>query len=141
MRELIERLEGLAEASSMDSQQFVEALKKKAKIGDRVLYLDPFNRYSKTYGTVIGNFYNVTKDEIGGVRAENNRYMFVVDGFAKDLGNPPPKGKVRFNTKIYFHPLGPEGKVRGKTATPEQIVDYIAKHLERFSKSEPNRSV
>lgn len=59
MRELIERLEGLAEAIFMDSQQFVEALKKKAKISDRVLYLDPLNRY--TYDTVIENFYYIAK--------------------------------------------------------------------------------
>lgn len=140
MRELIERLEGLAEASSMDSKQFCEALKKKAKIGNRVLHLDPYNRFSHTYDTVTGNFFNIPEEEMRiNARPDNNRYMFIVEGFSKELGNPPPSGKVRFNTHISFHPLGHEGRVRGKTGTPEKVIEYIAKHLERFSKAEPNR--
>lgn len=141
MRELIERLEGLVEASSMDSQQFTEALKKKAKIGDRVLILSPHNRYNGSYDSVIGTFYNLPQSEASGARAMNNRFMFTVDGFSRELGVPPPTGKVKYSTNIRFYQAGPKGNVRGKTGTPEQIVDYVANHLERFSKIEPNRSV
>ena len=139
MRDLIERLETLSEASDMDAKQFAEALEKKAKIGDRVLRQDIMNQYTKSYDTILANFYNVPKAEAHGARAENNRWMFKVTGFSRELGSGPPSGKVKVETVIPFRKA--EKRFRAKSGTPEKIVEYIAKTLEDYSKTEPNRNV
>ena len=70
--------------------------------------------------------YNVpegTKDE---ARRENNRLMLSVEGWERD-GAPPRSGEVKLEVLVSARLKG----LRGRTSTPEKIVDVVVEMLGR----------
>ncbi len=70
--------------------------------------------------------------------AYNNRLLMFVEGFGRGKNEPPPTGKVKFDVGA-AELLSGVGKKRprGKTATPERMVDYVAKIITDASKLTP----
>jgi len=133
---LNEAIHQLVEGKVMDSERFCKALERKAKIGNKHLNCDYYNRFNQAHDNVIITFVNLPKNKpMGGAEEMNNRYQITVDGFSPELGSPPPSGKVKAKTMTGALGFSEAGlKMRGKTATPEKMVDYIAAFLGKLAK-------
>jgi len=86
---------------------------------------------SKTGTGVYFNHYNVPQNVTGGARRENNRLMLSVDGWERD-GSPPKSGKVKLEVMVAVRLSG----LRGRTSTPEAMVDVVAEMFRRHSATE-----
>jgi len=139
MRRLLteDRLSRLTEAATMTSKQFVDEVKRLAKIGDKYLHLDPYNKFNDKYDHVIITFVNVPGGG-SGAQAMNNRYQITVDGFGAGENDPPPKGKVKAKELSggYFAKQAGVGKMRGKTGTPDKIAKYVADFINKLAATE-----
>lgn len=122
--------------SAMGSDDFVEAVKAKADLGDGYLVTSTHNKYNDNYDSAHIAFYNVPKEAGrggGGAVAMNNRLLMFVEGFGKGQNEPPPKGKVKFSVGA-AELLPRDMRPRGKTASPERMVDYVADIISGASK-------
>ena len=141
MQQLLERLEALREESGMDSAEFCELVEKKAKkkTGKYIRCIHS-NRLSTKHDMAIITFVNLLESDPSaqgsGVGFYNNRVLIFVGGFASELGMGPPRGKVKL--EVSSKPSYAD-KLRGKTATPEKMIDYIVNYLVKVSKLEPSR--
>ena len=111
-----------AAVSSMGHDAFIAAVKERgAELGGQL-----FASVSRT--GVYFNHYNVPKDVTDGARRENNRLMLSVDGWERD-GSPPKDGKVKLEVMVATRLPG----LRGRTSTPEAMVDVVAQMFRRNS--------
>ncbi len=111
-----------AAVSSMGRDAFVAAVQEHgAELGGQLFA-------SKTPTGVYFNHYNVPKDVTDGARRENNRLMLSVDGWERD-GAPPKGGKVKLEVMVAARLSG----LRGRTSTPEAMVDVVAQMFRRHS--------
>ncbi len=111
-----------APVSSMGRDAFIAAVKDLcAELGGQLFA-------SKTPTGVYFNHYNVPSDVTDGARRENNRLMLSVDGWKND-GAPPKGGKVKLEVMVAARLSG----LRGRTSTPEAMVDVVAQMFRRHS--------
>jgi hypothetical protein len=91
---------------------------------------------SKT-GQLFVNFYNIPRRSEPRDRAEleNNRMMFTVAGFGDRPNAQPPSGKIKIEQTLSALPR--EYRLRAKSGTPEQIVEYLADFLNKVSAHVP----
>jgi len=131
MRELLERIEGLFEAaaSTMDAEKFAKALMTNTTVYPGYITVDPYNRFSDSYDQVLVTYYGVPS-EASTVDKMNNRAIWEVKGFSRELGKGPPSGKVKLETVSMSPRLGQ--KTRAKTSTPELMVKYLAGELSKI---------
>lgn len=137
---LSEAVEQLHEGvKPMDSAIFCEKLKKKTKIGNKFLKCDYHNRLNDSYSNIIVTFINLpAKGPLGGADAMNNRCLLTIKGFDRALNNPPPRGKVKAEALASCNAFSEAGlKFRGRTGTPEKILDYVADFINKLSKVKP----
>jgi hypothetical protein len=122
------------------SQLFIDLLKSKLNIGECVITFNNVNKLVNPhrYDDVWINFYNLPKEMVVGVMssgalAENNRMSFSVSGFDKydPNVNSATVGKVKFEMRINSY--GREYNLRGKTATPEKIAEYLAAYINNIA--------
>lgn len=122
--------------------EFVELLRKKIDPKDRVLKIEGDGTGSMRSGQVFVQLYNIPKSENKGTNADNNRWMWVIEGF--DRKNPDVKAvKVKVEESINGAPFSERSKwkLRAKSATPEQIADYLSKHIHKvIAEVEPKLS-
>ncbi len=126
-------------ASTMGSDEFVEAVRAKADLGQGYLRTSTYNNFNKKHDSAHITFVNVPSDVGsggGGAVAANNRLLMFVDGFGAGKDEPPPTGKVKFRVGA-AELLSRDKRPRGKTATPERMVDYVAGIISEASKQAP----
>lgn len=112
-------------ASSMSRDAFIAAVKDLgAEVGGQL-----FASVSRT--GVYFNHYNVPEDVTDGARRENNRLMLSIGGWERD-GSPPKGGKVKLEVMVSAGLSG----LRGRTASPETMVDVVAQMFRRHSATE-----
>jgi len=115
--------------------KFIEDLTKKLDLKGRQVKFrtTPENAPgSRRGGMVFVNFYNLPTgvgSAGGGAEAENNRMLFVVEGF----GLPTGKVKVEMSTSA----LPREHKLRAKTDSPERVAQYLAAFINKVVKEVP----
>jgi hypothetical protein len=128
----------LSEAAVWDSERFCDAVQKqaKAKIGNKYLHCDHYNQFNDKHDHVIITFVNLEGRPVG-ASAMNNRTQFTVDGFAAQLGQDPPTGKVKVKQLSGFVGKQAGLKFRAKTGTPEQIVKYLVDYIGQLAELEP----
>lgn len=135
-----ERREGRVKRNpSMSSDEFVEAVRERADVGQGYL-VTRTRDFQGNYDQAQVTFYNVPEAVGrggGGAVAMNNRLLLFVDGFGKQQGEPA-KGKVKMHVGA-AELLSGAGKKRprGKTATPEKMADYVAGIISDASKLKP----
>lgn len=126
------------EAGGMDSKTFCELLVKKAKWQGGTMEFSYRNRYNDKNDVVMVTYINLPPDQARGANAMNNRFSVSVEGFSPELGAPPPTGKVKLKvmvtSRVFTEALG---KVRGRTASPERMLSYLAKLISDMAKVEP----
>lgn len=127
---------------TMSSDQFAEAVRERADVGDRQLLIKTRD-FMGNYDQAVIQFYNVPPSVAdiarggGGATAANNRLLLFVDGFGKEQGTPAT-GKVKMTVCAaeLLHDNDMK-RPRGRTTTPEKMVDYVAGILSRAAKLEP----
>ena len=123
----------------MGGNDFAEAVKAKADVG--VGYLVVKTKGLGSHEMVTVQFINVPEEAGrggGGAVAMNNRLLLFVDGFGREENAPPPTGKVKMRVgAAEVLGLGGGKRPRGKTGTPEKMVDYVAGIIGQVSKLEP----
>lgn len=115
---------------ALTSAEFVELLNKELDAKDRILKIEGDRSGSMRSGQVFVQLYNVPKSENKGTNADNNRWMWVIQGF--DRKDPDMKAvKVKIEESINGAPFSERAKwkMRAKSGTPAQIADYLAKHI------------
>lgn len=108
--------------SSMGLEAFVAAVKERGAEAGGQLFA------TKAYRGVHFNHYNVPKDTKDGVRRENNRMMLSIHGWEPG-GDPPKDGKVKLTISV----ARGMKDVRGRTTTPEAMVDVVVEMFRRHS--------
>lgn len=125
---------------ALTAAEFVELLEKKIDPKDRILKIEGDERGSMRSGQVFVHLYNVPKSENKGTNASNNRWVWVIEGF--DRKDPNIKA-----VKVKLEQGASEGapfedrakwKLRGKSGTPQQVAEYLAKFVHKVvSEVEP----
>lgn len=126
------------------SAGFIEAVQAQLQVGDRlVVFRNRSELGGLRYDTVFVNFYNLPKDVAlrkagGGAEGENNRQLFMIDGFGRESPRTPaPTSKVKIEQSV--NALSRAYQLRGKTGTPAQVAKYLADHLNKVVREvEPN---
>lgn len=119
----------VAAGGELDPKGFEEELRKHVKLDGRQLKFVPKSSMSDT---LFINFYNLPQGvggAGGGAEAENNRMMFMVEGFPKD-GSPATKVKVEMRVSA----LPREHKLRAKSGPPAAIAKYLADFISKTVK-------
>ena len=117
---------------ALTAAEFVELLEKKIDPKDRVLKIQGDESGSMRSGQVIVSFYNVPKSARG-TDADNNRFAWTIQGF--DRQSTDVKAiKVKIEERINSAPFSERTnwKLRGKTGTPQQVGEYLAKHIHKL---------
>ena len=94
------------------------------------------------HATVFVHYYNLPEARHaerrgGGAESENNRMMFSVSGFGATEDAEVSKVKI---THVVFSLAGsssPTHSLRGKTASPEKIAQYLADYLNQIAEKIP----
>jgi hypothetical protein len=85
----------------------------------------------KRYCDVFVNFYNIwNTTKTDGAFCENNRILFKIGFPPVDAETPVDRVKVETLTNSYSREVG---KMRAKTGTPEQIVEYLMKYINQVT--------
>lgn len=127
---------------AMDAQQFCEAVKAMADTHGK--WLSCHSGGMGSHSQVFIDFINLPIERVrekrgGGAEGSNNRMLLVVDGFARDLGEPPP-GKVKLDTRISLYGAPPAlSKLRGKSGTPEAIAKYVSDFISKVAAEVPGK--
>ena len=108
--------------SSMTLEAFIDAVREQAAAFGGQLFA------SKARLGVHFNHYNVPKDSTDGTLRENNRLMLSLHGWQPG-GGPPKDGTVKLTIGVAMGMTG----VRGRTTTPEVMVDVVVAMLRRHS--------
>jgi len=108
--------------SSMGLEAFVAAVRDRGAEAGGQLFA------TKAYRGVHFNHYNVPKDTKDGARRENNRMMLSIHGWEPG-GDPPKSGKVKLTIGV----ARGMKDVRGRTTTPEAMVDVVVEMFRRHS--------
>lgn len=125
------------------SQVFVDLVQESLNIGDRFIR---FNNVCKLvhphrYDNVFINFVNLPSNDVNtanGAEAENNRMSFEISGFDEynpTLNDPSIVGKVKIEMRT--NSIGRQYNLRGKTATPEKIAEYLTNFLNEIAAKVP----
>jgi hypothetical protein len=130
----------------MTSDEFIEAVRSRLDIGDRQIRFDNVNRYMtpNRYDTIFIHYFNLPEgigDAGGGAERENNRLMLAVNGFGRGQSEPAP-GKVKVSTSVCHLGDPHESRklaLRGKTASPEKMVEYVVNYLNKVARDVPPR--
>lgn len=112
--------------------EFVEMLNKKIDAKDRILKIKGDDSGSMRSGQVFVQLYNVPQSENKGPNADNNRFMWVIEGF--DRKNPDVKAvKVKLEERLNGAPFADRAKykLRGMSGTPEKVADTLARHIHK----------
>jgi len=141
MRELIEQLAWIIEhnigedaaATGMDSQGFANDLQRRLQLKRGHLHVNVHNQFSKANDQAIVTYYRVPKGA-SGVDLMNNRSIWTIEGFSKQLGSGPPTGKVKLKVLVNGQSLVSDDvqRIRGKSGTPVKISEYLAKHIQKL---------
>lgn len=109
--------------SSMGVKAFIAAVEERgAEVGGQLFVSK--GRQSDVYLT----HYNVPKDTKDEARRENNRLMVSVEGWEPG-GAPPKSGKVKLEVLVSARLKN----LRGRTTTPEAMVDVVVEMFRRHS--------
>lgn len=127
---------------AIGSEDFKNAILAKAQTGVGRLGINTKSTLGgERYDHVTITFINVPEEQGrggGGAVAMNNRLLMFVEGFGKGFNEPPPKGKVKFEVGAAELLYGTDMKrPRGKTASPEKMVDYVVKIIDKAAKLPP----
>ena len=125
---------------SGSATDFIEQMKSQAQVGDRQIWARHRGSLggAKHGGSVTVNYINLPTGiggAGGGAEAENNRMLFIVDGFGYGPDDPSPTGKVKIEMSMSTLPR--EYKLRAKTGTPAAIATYLADFLSRVAADVP----
>lgn len=126
-------------AKGMSSADFCDELKRRLASVAKNKILRCKSSGLGRHDMAIINFYNVelgVGKTNGGAVAENNRMMLTVDGFGRNEGDPSPSGKVKLEMSVWSFSRDPWNvkRPRGKTATPEKVLDTVVKIIKDVSK-------
>lgn len=141
-------------SSEGGSRAFEQKLLSLLQIGDRVVRITP-QRFGSNSMVSVHNLatdqvfvqvFNVPRELAHGVATDNNRMMFVVDGFSRvGPDEPPPSGKVKVELSIAPYVRGASDaerkslRIRAKSGTIDVIAKYIADYVNAFvATHEPN---
>lgn len=110
-------------ASSMGREAFLSEVKKRgSKLGGQL-----FSSRGRG-GDIYLHHYNVPKATEDEARRENNRLMLSVSGWERD-GGPPKSGNVKLEVLVSARLKD----LRGRTTTPEAMVDIVVEMFRRHS--------
>lgn len=128
--------------AALGGEDFISELKRQITVDRQVLAKPPGTPSSVVRGLpptgqLYVNFINLPRSYsgVGGAETENNRMMFVVDGFGRGQNLPPPSGKVRVEQMVSMLPR--EYRLRAKTGTPSTIASYLAAFINRVGSEVP----
>lgn len=128
---------------ALTQTEFVELLEKKIDAKDRILKIQGDEKSSIKSGQVYVTLYNIPKSENKGTNPDNNRFIFGITGFDRqDLNVKAVKVKIE-QGPMEGAPFAERAKwkLRGKSGTPQQIAEYLAKHIHRvIAEVEPRLS-
>lgn len=114
-------------ASSMGCEAFIAAVKARGAEAGGQLFASK-GRQSDVYLT----HYNVPPGTKDGARRENNRLLLSLEGWSEG-GAPPKDGKVKLEVVV----AGRLKDLRGRTTTPEKMVDVVVEMFRRHSALKP----
>lgn len=127
-----------------DMASWVEDLKKKLSLKGKKIH---FGQHPDTRQLFI-NFYNLPDGPDGvfsGSDHENNRLMFTVlfPGPGSWYEKPVAEGTLRVKLSVWSmgnpYKANMAYKFRGKTCTPERMIDYLATYINRIAEEIPSR--
>ena len=130
-------------AGSLDAAEFCALVKSMVDLHGK--YMSCSHGGMGSHSQVFVDFVNLPVERVrekrgGGAEASNNRFLAVVDGFARQLGEPPPAGKVKAKTRISLYGAPPAlSKFRAKTGTPEAVAKYVAAHISKMTAEVPSQ--
>lgn len=126
------------EVDDTDSKQFAEKLESLVDTQGKVLAINNWNRFSRTYDDVSVAFVGLAPKQCGGAAEMNNRCVFWIEGFGKELGQEPPRGRVKVTMRVQGPAAYKAGlKMRAKTAKPERVAEYLAQFINELAQIEP----
>jgi hypothetical protein len=90
------------------------------------------------HSSVAVNFINLSQDRHrerrgGGAESENNRMLFWISGFNEEPSDPVDKIKIEQSVNS----IRGARNLRAKTASPDRIAIYLAKHINEIAESVP----
>jgi len=133
----------MANVGSMDAAQFCEAVKSMVDTHGKALSCH--SGMMGSHSQVFVDFINLPVERVrekrgGGAEGSNNRMLITVYGFADALGEPPPGGKVKVETRISLYGAPPAlSKLRGKSGSPEAMAKYVADFISKVAAEVPGK--
>ena len=121
---------------------FEKELWKRLEFQNRYMRVNLWSRISGKWDTAEVHFVNLPFDIVeaslgGGAEVENNRLTVFIRGFHPTDVNAAAPGKVKLEVLVsVFNKRLP---LRGKTADPMKMVEYLAGYLNKLAKEiQPN---
>jgi hypothetical protein len=88
------------------------------------------------------NFFNLPTARVkerrgGGAEAENNRMLFMVNGFDEDSATPVAKVKLEQSVSSIGHHGNWAPKMRAKSGSPDKVAIYLANYINEIASMFP----